>query len=674
MGKVNLLGKLNRYLVILASCLMLLNSVTVAAAQLPDKSLLAWLPVLTSNIKLLQPNLNCPQNQITNIQVNKKENQVKVDIAAINWDFNCGKVQTLENPVENNLSSVIKNKQIGSQFNALFDFSPRLPDTTITIKSLTLTSAFIKNKFISSLLIKKTQQALMFTLKSEGVNAKLTIKLSDKSFMLESAFSLAKIAHLIDLPIELKNNTAEDLSLHYASDLNAWWKGVFSINWQGVLGDLTEQGKMSAEGEIDLLKNQLKLNQLAGDLQNITYKISAQQHWKTNSVRLKLVQPAIINLATMEISSLPLTLHIGNSALQTKVLRGKAQRIRVDTQKLPAVLLTVTAKGRPLAFSLDWRLSSLEQILTGSIVSAGKIIKLTIPSSPLSAQTLVSSLQSYLPILEPLQVEAGNINLQLAVLYDSSNNSGQLKSTLIIDKLAGEYNNVLFDGITGNSELDYRFEKGRITINQDQQQLKIENLFIGIPIQALQFDGRLNAFKPVIDHLKARLLDGRIDVDDLKLTPPSQTVINISAISLSEVIRYSAYPEIQSSAIMDGALPLYLSDQGASIKAGVVFARPPGGYIKVPENTVIEAMGKGNPALAYTLQLLSNFQFDTLQGDIGYTPEGDANLKIKIKGISPNISGIHPINFNYSHQENILKLLKSLRFDEQLLEQIKERY
>nr|WP_275113931.1 YdbH domain-containing protein [Psychromonas antarctica] len=376
----------------------------------------------------------------------------------------------------------------------------------------------------------------------------------------------------------------------------------------------------------------------------------------------------------MEISSLPLTLHIGNSALQTKVLRGKAQRIRVDTQKLPAVLLTVTAKGRPLAFSLDWRLSSLEQILTGSIVSAGKIIKLTIPSSPLSAQTLVSSLQSYLPILEPLQVEAGNINLQLAVLYDSSNNSGQLKSTLIIDKLAGEYNNVLFDGITGNSELDYRFEKGRITINQDQQQLKIENLFIGIPIQALQFDGRLNAFKPVIDHLKARLLDGRIDVDDLKLTPPSQTVINISAISLSEVIRYSAYPEIQSSAIMDGALPLYLSDQGASIKAGVVFARPPGGYIKVPENTVIEAMGKGNPALAYTLQLLSNFQFDTLQGDIGYTPEGDANLKIKIKGISPNISGIHPINFNYSHQENILKLLKSLRFDEQLLEQIKERY
>ena len=121
-------------------------------------------------------------------------------------------------------------------------------------------------------------------------------------------------------------------------------------------------------------------------------------------------------------------------------------------------------------------------------------------------------------------------------------------------------------------------------------------------------------------------------------------------------------------------LPLTLTREGPEIKDGVIFARVPGGYIKVPENTVIKAMGRGNPTFSFTMKLLSNFQFDTMQGRIGYTSDGESDLKIEIKGISPTVSGTQPINFNYSHNENILKLLKSLRFNEELVRDIKERY
>ena len=72
--------------------------------------------------------------------------------------------------------------------------------------------------------------------------------------------------------------------------------------------------------------------------------------------------------------------------------------------------------------------------------------------------------------------------------------------------------------------------------------------------------------------------------------------------------------------------------------------------------------------------MLSNLQFDTLQGVIDYAADGESDLKIEMKGINPNVSGTRPVTFNYSHNENILKLLKSLRFNEQLIKQIEERY
>ncbi len=232
---------------------------------------------------------------------------------------------------------------------------------------------------------------------------------------------------------------------------------------------------------------------------------------------------------------------------------------------------------------------------------------------------------------------------------------------------------MLFDGVTVTGEIDYRFEKQQLIIKRDKQQLKIANLFIGIPVQALQVDAQVNGLNIIIDRFKARLLGGRVDFADLKLTAPSQTAIKLSALSLSEVIKYSAYPEIDAQGIIDGLLPLSLTEQGPAIKNGVISARYPG-YIKVPENTVVKAMGKDNPAFAFTMQVLTNLQFDSLQGVLDYAANGETSLNVEMKGINPNLSRARAVIFNYSHNENILQLLKSLRFNERLNKQIEERY
>ncbi|MFT5559707.1 MAG: hypothetical protein ACI9RZ_002195, partial [Sphingobacteriales bacterium] len=64
----------------------------------------------------------------------------------------------------------------------------------------------------------------------------------------------------------------------------------------------------------------------------------------------------------------------------------------------------------------------------------------------------------------------------------------------------------------------------------------------------------------------------------------------------------------------------------------------------------------------------------TLRGRIGYTAEGEMDINAEIHGINPDLSGVQPVKFNYSHTENILKLLESLRFSDELTRQIQENY
>jgi hypothetical protein len=664
--------KLNSYLIILVSCLLLLSSAPLSA-QTTQRLLLNWLPFLTSNIKRIQPNQSCPQNQLLNIQASHKQNKLNTDIGVIDWDLNCPAAQTDKGSTKQ-LPFTLQKGQIDLQLNELFKRLAALPETNIRIKSLNLATNLLHKKLSFSVFIKKKEEHLFITLSGEQLKADLKINLLNKDVSVESRIDLEQIAQLITLPVELNKLLHDELKVSYTTNLKSWGKGAFTLNWQGSLPDLAKQGQLSLAGDINLLADQLAVSQLAINLQNVNYSLSTQQEWKTRSISLKLAQPALINLSSLQIHSLPLQLRVGRSALLTKTPRGKMQRIHIDTQKLPSLFASIDAQGSVDHLSLDWRLSLLNQTLAGKLLYADKKIKVELPDTHLSPQTLVESLHSYLPATELLQIKSGEINLQLSAWYDLTKNSTRVASHISAHSVAGENSNVLFDGISLNSELDYLFEKEKVTVNTDKLQLKIANLFVGIPIQALQLDAQINIGEPLVQHFKARLLGGRVDFDDFTLAAPSQTLINLSGLSLSEVVKYSAYPEIESTAIIDGVLPLSLTAQGPTISNGTISARAPGGYIKVPENSVTVAMGQVNPAVAYTMQLLSDFQFDTLQGTIGYTADGECDLKIAIKGINPNVSGTQPINFNYSHNENILQLLKSLRFNEQLVQQIKERY
>lgn len=659
----------NFFLVVFFAGLLISSPSALASSDKPFLQYLSWLPLLSGNITKLQADKRCPQNQIHDLQVSKKDGVISAHISELNWDLQCvidsvnekGSANAAQSPTQNNAD--------------LLKILYQLPDFKLQLDQLKLFSATITSPFSASLVLQKKALKFNATVKSELLAATIELDLNNTHLNLEAMLDLNKLALFIPLNKSQSRYLSSDVAIHYESSIEQWFKGEFEINWEGSIADFVDAAKLSMVGEIDLLKADVVLSRFQFNAQQIVQPISEIKQWKSPYIKLSNSGPIRVNYSTEKIEALPLILRISPSNLLTSVEQGKSKRIAIVNQKLPALMVQVDAKTDNKQLAVNWIATLLKQKLNGKLSIGQNKLSLVVPENTINLRQLVTAAKSYVDALREIEIESGQMLLALSAVYNMSDATLAFESVLNSDGISGKKEDILFDGVDIQSHLKYYLDGAqKVTVIEDRQQIAIKDLFIGVPVQALVVDARFDAGQPVVQHFKARLLGGRLDLDDFKLSAPSQTIVNMSGLSLAEVIKYSAYPEIQSKAILDGMLPLKLTDDGVEITDGFIVARAPGGYIKVPENTVIKAMGRGNPAFSFTMQLLSNFQFDTLQGRIGYTDDGESDINVEINGISPMVSGTQPIKFNYSHNENILKLLQSLRFNDELERDIKERY
>ena len=550
-----------------------------------------------------------------------------------------------------------------------------MPDLQFDVNAVNLFSKLLITALSTQVSIKKKASQFSISLKNEAFKGNVSLNLKDNKLSAEADIQLDKLGNYLQLSEQQSGYLNNHLLLSYQSNLNEWQTGSFKADWQGAIPSFSQQADLSVQGQINLLKELITITSLAANAKEIVMPFSEQQDWQTSYIKIKNSDAVVLSVGQKRIETLPVQIRVGSSQLLTKVERGANKRIRIDKQKLPALYIESSVVGNEEQLLVDWKLTALNQKLAGEVQLTPEWLTFKVQENSLNIKSLVESGKQYVEQLEQLTIEKGTVKVNVLMQYHRLKHTLKLESELVANDIAGKNESIFFDGLAFESRLHYLFdEQSKLSIVEDKQQLNIANLFVGIPIQSIQIDAKAEGGKPVIQHFKARLLGGRVDFDDFKVYAPSETILNVSGISLADVIKYSAYPEITAKGIIDAMLPLKLTQAGPEITAGIIFARAPGGYIKVPENTVIKAMGSGNPAFTLTMQILSNFQFDTLLGKLGYTSDGESDLKVEIKGISPTVSGAQPVHFNYSHNENILKLLKSLRFNDELVRDIKERY
>ncbi|MGB5444702.1 MAG: YdbH domain-containing protein [Psychromonas sp.] len=640
-----------------------------------EKPLLSWLPLLSTNLERFQPDKNCPQNQIKTIQLLKAPTKITGSVARIDWDLDCQSANAAQKPTDSSATLKQKKPQIDQQIAQISKILAQLPDSEIEIKSVNLRSLHLNKNLSFSVQISKKQQTLLISLVNEAMQLTLNVDLISKDFRFKSELQSESFAQYLTLPKAYQGVKKGLLTVNYSANLNNWEAGKFAFNSDVGVTGLAEEIVLSMKGDINLLNGQVNLQQMQADLSKVNYAIAPDKVLNAPYIKLNIMKPASIGFSEqINIKTLPIQLQMGSSKLVTKVDRGVKQRARIDTYKFPPLLARVETQEQKGALYFDWSLSFANTTILGDLNYTPNLISGEIKKGQLIMPELIKALQGYLPIVENWSLSKGQVNYQLTFKYNPLRKTGVVTSALTGVELAGGKDDIVFDGLFFNSATDFEINNSSIAIAQGKQQLQLETLFIGVPVKTILIDAHSDAGIVVIDNFKTWLLGGEIAFDNLKIQPDNGTKINISGLRLSEIVKYSAYPAIVSQGLLDGVLPLTITDQGVNIEQGAIFARAPGGYIKLPQDETVEEMTSKNPALSFTLQLLSNFQFDTLQAMIGYTADGEVDVKAEIQGVSPDVSGKQPVKLNYSHRENLLKLLESLRFSDQVTRQIQERY
>ena len=171
---------------------------------------------------------------------------------------------------------------------------------------------------------------------------------------------------------------------------------------------------------------------------------------------------------------------------------------------------------------------------------------------------------------------------------------------------------------------------------------------------------------------KGKVLSGQFLLPEfnLKLQDKSHAYLLLQAMSLEEVLRIQPQIGIYADGIFDGVLPVDLINGKVSITGGQLAARAPGGLIAISGNPAVEQMRQSQPYLDFVFSTLEHLQYSQLSSSFDMDQAGDAKLLVEVKGRSQGVE--RPIHLNYSHEENMLQLFRSLQIGNDLQDRIEK--
>ncbi|MBU2712359.1 YdbH domain-containing protein [Zooshikella harenae] len=296
----------------------------------------------------------------------------------------------------------------------------------------------------------------------------------------------------------------------------------------------------------------------------------------------------------------------------------------------------------------------------------------------ISASKLQRSFSRYSGWPKELSLTSGTFTPRLQLKADwQSEMQWQMNAQLITEQLAGQYQDYQWQGAAIDFGWKIQGMGNQLKFSPlTKNRFKVDQLDVGLPLQMLR--GRVvvkNTPSPwlSLQQVKVKALQGSVYVKQIPLLSPHSinSYATFDDISLSELVALQQQPGLSAQGRLQGRLPLRFSTSGITINAGQIQASKSGGFIKLENNPAVEAMKQSRPEFAQAIKALENLHFSMLESSVDLNEKGDAKFKVMIKGYNPALSKTRQVNFNYQHEENMLMLLRSLRFSQRLTDKLR---
>ena len=219
-----------------------------------------------------------------------------------------------------------------------------------------------------------------------------------------------------------------------------------------------------------------------------------------------------------------------------------------------------------------------------------------------------------------------------------------------------------------SSQITGKFSSGLINIPKTK--VTIDEFRSGAVLTNITADLQAQDNQAWLSALTAEAFDGLLTADKVQLTQAPQR-IEAKAENLDLAILAKAGREagVELTGRVSGELPIDVRDGKVSISEGRLYNLG-SGMLSVSENASVNALKAQQPQLKTVIGLLDNLDIDTLNSEVSLTEDGWLTLGVNIKG--ENKSQAQPVNFNYTHHENIYTLFKALRLNDEISQQVEK--
>ena len=217
----------------------------------------------------------------------------------------------------------------------------------------------------------------------------------------------------------------------------------------------------------------------------------------------------------------------------------------------------------------------------------------------------------------------------------------------------------------------YNIKLDKLTIARLETGVDITNLQSAVTLDITEKQSLIR-----LDDLQGEVFGGAFAVEQLTLGPgniENAFILNVEHMDLAMILEAQGQEGLSGMGVIDGKIPVYISDDGIRIEQGELLARNPGGEIRYRSGGSANVLQKSGLQMKTLMRSLDNFHYHHLFSTVQFSPQGVLLLNIELKGKNPDIDSGREVHLNLNVEQNILTLLESLRFADNISEVVERR-
>ena len=260
-------------------------------------------------------------------------------------------------------------------------------------------------------------------------------------------------------------------------------------------------------------------------------------------------------------------------------------------------------------------------------------------------------------------VEAGRAAANADIRWQETDAGLEVAGAVAVtlDALAGRYADIGFVGF--NSRVDAEIAPGaQVTLKPARFEVALVD--VGFPVEDISGIATPDIEDSVVavSDLTMSLLGGTVTADPFRLDLDAETnrlMLRAAGIQLPLMAGLADLEAVTVSGSVSGQIPVTIRGNKVIIDGGRLENDPPGGIIRYgggAENIVDDGT-----QLGVVTRTLRNFEFDSLSSAVEYSEDGDLVLKMRLKGINPDVDPTQPVILNLTVENNVPQMLRSLQ-------------